>query len=440
MDDILKKIGFRKEEIISYEWEIQQFAKNLKLNKFSIDKSEKSLGENFDLSFISIKLLLKKLFLVVLNDLSILKKGEKETIQMAIPMPNVIPAVINELNSNKHITSSEYLIVYLSGIIFDVYSNICFSGSNNCKRCGLNISREALYENPDYLKPQGIMSCLAYCDELHKTGEMLNIQHKITHYNLSNINGIAYEDKKDYLIDSIKIFIEDQTNVSNQIIEENLKRNNNKSLEINLLLNSINTLIAKEKSVYVSFNEISLLNILNLIYFDDLFDKGKIILNMFIKELKTRIKNGEYIVENPIRLGCMHLPFTNPRVDRAFLGNSAAVIVSSMYFTDGKNALYENEYDRSAQAFLKNKESIKIEEMANFIDCLMDKYKLDGFLFGQFENDRALGNHQTIIMKLIKNKEKAYYMSTNNWQEINQSYFDKIENLTYIIHERLKGV
>ena len=239
MERILRKIDFNNIEIIKYENEIKRLTNILKLNEYSLSHANKSLEENFDLTFESVKMILKQLFLVIFEDFRMLENGHKELIQMAVPMPNAIPAVINELNSDKHITSSEYLIVYLSGIVFDAYTNICSSGINACKRCGLNLSRETLYINPEYLLPKGIMSCFSYCDELHKTGELLSIEHNITHYNLADIKGIDFEDKKECLCLGLKTLIKENTDKNDDVIEESLKKNNNRNLELNLLLNKI---------------------------------------------------------------------------------------------------------------------------------------------------------------------------------------------------------
>ncbi len=436
MERILRKIDFSNIEIIKYENEIKRLTNILKLNEYSLSRANESLEKNFDLTFKSITMLLKQLFLVIFEDFRILENDHKELIQMAVPMPTAIPAVINELNSDKHITCSEYLIIYLSGIVFDVYTNICSSGINSCKRCGLNLSRETLYINPEYILPKGIMSCFAYCDELHKTGELLNIEHNITHYNLMDIKGVDFEDKKECLCLGLKALIKENTDKSDDLIEESLKKNNNRNLELNLLLNKINHILAKQESIYVSFNEISLLNIINLVYFDDHYYKSKSILETFIQELKIRIREKQYIIEKPIRLGCMHLPFTNPRVDRVFLNNGAGVIASSMYYMEGPNVKCSNEYERTIGGFLNNKTLLSVKEKAAFIDSIINKYKLHGFLFGQFENDRTLGSDQLMIMKEIKNKDKAFYMSMQNWHEINENYITKIESLVYVIKKR----
>ena len=68
-----------------------------------------------------------------------------------------------------------------------------------CKRCGLNLSRETLYNNAAYPKPDCILSCFAYCDELYKAGEMLSLQHGVRHIHLSDIKGISYAAQEDYL-------------------------------------------------------------------------------------------------------------------------------------------------------------------------------------------------------------------------------------------------
>ena len=81
----------------------------------------------------------------------------------------------------------------------------------------------------------------------------------------------------------------------------------------------------------MTFNEISLMHIFSLVYFDGYHAAAGRILTLFIRELRARIREGRPVLRQPVRIGCMHLPFTNPYVDRAFRENGAAVIVASMY-------------------------------------------------------------------------------------------------------------
>ena len=437
MHKFLKILNFTDDEIITFKSEIDRLQNILKLDFISLDKAQKNVSENFDLSFNSIRLLLKELLLVILKDFKLLQSGEKEVIQMAIPMPNVVAAVINDLNPKKHITSSEYLIIYLSGILFNSYiKNEEEEKSYNCNSCGLNLSRQALYEDKNYLIPDGILSCMSYCDELHTTGEILRVNYDVNHYNYSIVNESSAENRISYLSNCIKNLIIEHSNNQNDNIEEVLKKYNNKRLEIKLLLGQINRIVAREKNAYVTFNEISLLNIFNLIHFDNMYEKAKIILNLFIKELKSKIRENDYIIENPIRLGCLHLPFTDPVGDRVFIKNGAAVIISSMY--DGKvgNRSYHDEYERCIIPYLQKGSFGSIKEVGASIDYIIEKYVLDGFLFGQFEGDLALANFQPLIADNLFHKEKAYFILTQNWNKMDQHYYTKIENLVEVIKQR----
>lgn len=79
-----------------------------------------------------------------------------------------------------------------------------------------------------------------------------------------------------------------------------------------------------------------------------------------------------------------------------------------------------------------------LKERAEYIDLIIDHYSLDVFLFGQFENDRALGSDQLLIMKLMKNKDKIYYLPMKNWQPPDESAYTRIESLVEVLNERIK--
>lgn len=439
MKTLLKQVGFNEQELAFYHKEINRFKKVLKLTDCDARKASEDLKVNFDCSFKSIQELLKELFICIFTDFKMITGKEKKVIQMGIPMPNAIPGVVSHLNQDFYVSSSEYILIYLAGIIFNVYHQIGGEGANSCKRCGLNLSRETLYNNPWYLKPDGVMTCLGYCDEIHKTGELLEIEHGVTHYNLTQIHGITYENQKEYLKNALLSFLTDITGVSEEVITTSLGKMNQENLEISLLLNKIQALIVKSPNVYVTFNEISLLHIFNLIYLKDHHYKAKEILTLFIRELKEKIKMGAYIMKNPIRIGCMHLPFTNAYMDRIFRENNAAVVVSSMYASDPEPLASVSIFDRCLSPFFRNKMLTALEEKRRFIDRIIEDYSLDGFLFGQFENDRALGGNQTLIMENLEHKSEAYYMSVHNWQKIGGNDYMKLESLIEVIKERMKN-
>ncbi|PAB60571.1 2-hydroxyacyl-CoA dehydratase [Anaeromicrobium sediminis] len=437
MKRLLKQLGFNDEEIILYSNEISRFQKILSLTEDHIEKCAKNLNVNFDLSFKSIRMLLKELFTCVFSDFRKIEDGEQSVIQIAIPMPNAIPGVVSQLTEKLHVSSSEYILIYLAGIIFDVYHQIGGEGPNHCKRCGLNLSRETLYHNPFYLKPNGIITCLGYCDEIHKVGELLEIEHGIPHYNLTQIHGITYENQKEYLKTALTGFLMEMTGASEEGVIESLEKMNQGNLEINLLLNKIQTLTLKSPHVYVTFNEISILNILNLIYLEDHHNKAKNILKLFVRELKEKMKGDAYIMKNPIRIGCMHLPFTNAHMDRIFREHNAAVVVSSMYASDPEPIPSASIFDRCLSPFFRYKMLTELEDKRRFIDKIIEDYSLDVFLFGQFENDRALGGNQTLIMENLDHKNKAYYLSIHNWQKMGLNHSMKLESLVEVIKERM---
>ena len=72
------------------------------------------------------------------------------------------------------------------------------------------------------------------------------------------------------------------------------------------------------------------------------------------------------------------------------------------------------------------------------IDHIIDRYRLDAFLFGQFENDRALGGDQLMIMKLVRHQHRLYYMSAHNWRRVTGNDITRIESLAEVIKERKK--
>jgi len=448
MDKVLKLIGFKEEEIQYYNQEINIFKKVLNLTEFHIEEAAINLPVNFDLSFQSIQDLFKVLFTCVLSDFKSLvaqentklKKdshGNLRIIQMAVPMPNAIAGTVNKLSTEYHVTTSEYILIYLAGIVFDVYHQVGNMSSNPCKRCGLNLSRESLYSNPTYPKPTGIMTCLGYCDEISKTGEMLEIQYDIQHWHVSQIQGISFEEQSDYLESAVIDLVHEMTHASQKEIYSVLERMNRLNLEVSMYLDKIQHIVGHSKSIYVTFNEISLLNIFNLVYINNHHRQAIEILKLFLKELKSKMRQGDCIFDESVRLGCMHLPFTNARFDRIFRQNKASVIVVGMYGVGDCNK-GTTSIHKMLHAFFQNKSLTSVQDKSRFYDGLIERYQLNGFIFGQFENDRALGANQRLVMDTLKHKDKTFYLSVYNWQAMGNNDPIKLETLVEVVKERIK--
>lgn len=437
MNRLLRQVGFSDKELELYRNETGLFAALIGADERRFEVAAERLPENFDLSFKSIRKLLKLLLKTVLQDLAALQKKDEQPaiLQAAIPMPVAVAAAMNELNPAARISSSEYLIIYLSGILFDVFQNLCSPGKHTCGRCGLNLCRERLFKNPTYPKPAGIVSCLGYCDEIYKTGERLTMENGIEHLHLKGLP-VDFDSQRAYLGKGLKSFIVEHTGATGGEAAACLGRCNNRVLEISILLNKINHLIAADRHACVTFNETSLLNLFNLIWLPAHFENGKEILGTFIRELREKQREGRQVIKNPLRIGCMHLAFTNPFVDRCFRRNGAAVIVSSFYEASADGSRASTEFERCAEAFYGDRAPGNIAGKAENIDRIIEKYDIDSFLFGQFENDRALGGDQLIIMKLLRHKEKMHYMTMNNWAVMSEQSATRIESLVEILKEK----
>ena len=435
MERLLKKIDFTNNELKEYAPEIRRFADILCLTEPTLAAAAESLDTCFDLSFDSVRMLLKELVMVVLRDLRRFTANDGPITQMAVPMPIAVAGVIDTLSPDMAVTSSEYLIVYLAGILFNVYHHICHGNTGKCNRCGLNLSRETLYANAAYPRPDSILSCFAYCDELYKAGEILSLRHGVHHIHLSDIKGISYAEQEDYLCRALMQLLRDTTGADDARILNALKIQNDRVRKLSMQLGTAGALVARARDAYVTFNEISLMSIFSLVYFDGHDVAAERILPLFIRELRTRIKADRPVLRQPVRIGCMHLPFTNPHVDRVFRDSGAAVIVASMYDAGAPVARRDDECARCLAAYFGSR-TASLQDKAAAIDRIIDRYQLDAFLFGQFENDRALGGDQLMLMKLVKQQSRLYYMSMNNWQRVTGSDITRIESLAEVIKER----
>jgi hypothetical protein len=434
MEQLLRKLNFSDNDLKEYVPEICRLTDILRLDNNTLAAASFSLDACFDLTFVSIRMLLKELVMVVLRDLRRLTAGSERVIQMAVPMPIAIAGAIDMLMTNTAVTSSEYLIIYLAGILFDVYHHLCEGNAGKCSRCGLNLSRETLYSSAAYPKPYGLLSCFAYCDELYKAGENLSMQYGLHHIHLSPVIGIPYAEQEAYLCGALAHLLRDTTGAEDTRITDVLKIQNDRLRELSMLLNTVDALVANTPDAYVTFNEISLMNSLCLIYFEGHYKAAKSILALFIRELRMRKKHGTPVMLQPVRIGCMHLPFTNPSIDRVFCKSGAAVLVASMYGA-GIPVEKENEYARCLSAYFGIR-SATPEEKASAIDRIIDRYQLDAFLFGQFENDRALGGDQFMVMKLLKHQDRCFYFAIDNWRRTTDSDITRIESLVEVIKER----
>ena len=125
MDRLLRKIDFTEDELKEYAPEIRCFIDILHLDNDTLDAACRSLDACFDLSFVSVRMLLRELVMVVLRDLRRMTADDAHVMQMAVPMPIAVPGTIDTLSAKMTVTSSEYLIVYLAGILLHVYHHIC---------------------------------------------------------------------------------------------------------------------------------------------------------------------------------------------------------------------------------------------------------------------------------------------------------------------------
>lgn len=435
MERLLRKIDFTEYELREYAPEIRHFVDILNLDNTTLAAAERSLDSRFDLSFVSVRMLLRELVMVVLRDLRRLNAGDERVVQMAVPMPIAVAGVIDTLSPNMVVTSSEYLIVYLAGILFNAYHHICQGNTGQCNRCGLNISRETLYGKAIYPRPYCILSCFAYCDELNKVGEILSLRHGVHHIYLSDIKGVSYNEQEDYLCHALMQLLRDATGVDDTQILRVLKIQNDNVRDLSIQMDMMGSLVARTYDAYVTFNEISLMSIFSLVYFEGHDVDARCILPLFIRELRERIKADSPVLRQPVRIGCMHLPFTNSYVDRVFRVSGVAVIVASMYNLGIPVVRRNNECARCLAVYFGNRK-ISTHNKAAVIDRIIDRYHLDAFLFGQFENDHALGGDQLMIMKLVKQQRLLYYMSMNNWQRLTDSDINRIENIAEVIKER----
>ena len=440
MTELLERVGFSEGEVQRYKAGIEIFSKIVCADEIRCSAALQMLPENFDLSFESIRRLLKILLETVFQDLEDQGGGAEGPAlwQGAVPFPVAAALAIDELNPHIRISSSEYLIIYLSGVLFNRFESLCSPGEHSCGRCGLNLSREKLYRNPLYPRPRGILTCLGYCDEIYKTGETLSEQYGADHVHFKGLPGLEYGEQKVYLGEGLRGFMMQQTGAPESDVETALGRCNDGMLEISLLLNRINRLAAEDRDVYATFNELSLLNLFHLICLPRHFEQGKEILNSFIRELKQKKRAGEAALKEPFRIGCLHLPFTNPFLDRCFRNSGAAVIVSSFYETGGSAVPSENEYERCLHGYYGFRAPGDLNGKAGHIDRIIEDYSLDAFLFGQFENDRALGGDQRIIIKRLKHKRKAHYMGMDNWSVMGERESTRIESLAALMMEREK--
>ena len=239
MNALLGLIGFSQKEIDRYKDEITLFSALISAEERQWERAAQVLPLNFDLSFESLRRLFKLLLESVFQDLGILG-GRSEgpaLYQGAVPYPVAAALAVENLNPTLRISSSEYLIIYLSGILFDRFESFCSAGEHSCGRCGLNLSREKLYRNPLYPRPGKVFSCLGYCDEIFKTGETLSRLYGLEHSHLTGIAGMDYNSQKDYLSQGLSALLTDLTGTSAEIAERTLGHCNDRMLEISLLLN-----------------------------------------------------------------------------------------------------------------------------------------------------------------------------------------------------------
>ncbi len=452
-ENFLSLCGFDQQEIAKYTCKLNKACKKFGIGEEQVAFAvEKWIPQNYDIKLEGIKKLIGvyiREFLSIL-DLPMDKNENCRIIYGTVPSPAPLFLALKD-------SCEERIYTGAPDFIFMIVLNSFFHWRNAglekleeqgftpaCRHCALNKMRTLIYSEKFIPGPDIVWTWGTACDEAPKTEEFIQFCYgKQWSYVCTKIPHDTCKDEQDggvcreritYLAGQIK----DAVNTIEQkcrfkLPREAVKKAMNSWGKITAKIYYLNTLIANADPVPLGGNELSLINALQLAPLNIGINLIEECIDIIIKEVKQRIRNGEGILPSGApRLGCYLIPFCLPHIVKHFERAGVALTFNTCMMGAGiqgnkahsgckakENIPEKNLYEIIAGQWLSLPLFNNVFYEAAAIARLLAKYKNNGLILGFFTFDRWLGAHQTLLRIILKESiaKPVFILEANFWDE-----------------------
>ena len=467
--DFLKLLAFSDEEIPQLLPQWENACRLLELSEEELDYAANSwLPRYWDLSLLGVRKCIGAYFreLIQLTRLGELKKAGAKILYYNMPShPACIYANRLAGGDRLHISYPDYIIATVFNAFLHKDTAETKPGmpcaSQLCHQCGMNrVKAQERFRNI-IAEPTVLWNWGLYCNEGHKIEELLqDTGESGWDYVLTTMPqdaGSALPEAEDekrvgYLARQLR---ESQKQVSAYtgipVGEKELAEATEKYLEYMLKVEALTDLVSRADPQPMSGNELALFWVPAQIALDTGFEYITEAVDTVIGEIKERTEKAEGpLPKGSPRLACHFVPFSVPWINRAFMDNGVNLSVNTFFAQPSRQAEYFQRgdvYRSVARQWLSNPSVVNMQNEAELVCAILERYPQDGVLYGFFDFGCWIGSLKKTMIKIVQERTgiPTYYFESEFWDDGRYSLedrLDRIKNIAYKvkINHMISGV
>jgi benzoyl-CoA reductase/2-hydroxyglutaryl-CoA dehydratase subunit BcrC/BadD/HgdB len=349
-------------------------------------------------------------------------------------------------NGRLHIAYPGYMMIMVLGAFFNKGLRLCVNANSidsNCRYCGMcNMRVKAVCAG--VVQPPTISwSWGLKCSEGPKTDEMLNCMHEgkwknvfLTIPHNATLGVVEADDRKriNYLSKKLRLAqqeVSQETGI--EVTDEHLHVAMDEYIAYMQRVERLTDMVMKADPLPMTGNEMTLLGL----GADQCFDIGYSFMNdaldTVIDEVHERIAKGEGVLPKASpRLASQFNYLCTPWIDKAFRENGVCLALGRVFPFASTFQKYIGEesdiYCTIARMCLATPSSMNMLDEARINAELLNRYKMDGALYGYYSFDKWVGGIQKIMIRLIENKTGVphFYLEGNLWDSADEAAEDRM--------------
>lgn len=356
---------------------------------------------------------------------------------------------------NLHICSPDNLMATVLNAFFHKssvlsgYDSSCMNPM--CHHCGMNRIRTDAQDTGIITEPTVLWSWGLYCNEAHKTDELIQaIRDGGWNYVLTTIPkdsaaGIAEAEdthRVKYLAEQFK---EGQRQISRytgiEVTEAHVIAAAEEYIDYINKLENLTDMVSFADPQPISGNDLTIFGALTQVALDFGLKYLNEAMDVITEEVQQRIDAGVGpLPKGAPRLACQFVPFCVPWVNKTFFENGINLSTNTFFASASKQRKYfdrENIYYSLAQQWLCNPSAVNMQNEADLICENLEKYPLDGVLYGFFSFDRWIGSIQKTMIRIVEEKigRPHYYLEGDFWNDERFTLEDRMDRIKGIAYK-----
>lgn len=369
--------------------------------------------------------------------------------------PAVYHAIRIKAGSKVHIAVPEFMITTVMNSFFNERESQSDNKTilnSRCCHCGLNRIRMNARMEKSIISPDVNWGWGLYCNESSKCNEMLecldgemeweNIHTTFPHDAYWGEKEAYNEYRVSYLAKEIRTGQERVSAITGiEVTDEEVRQAVKEYTRYAKKVDYLNQIVGNADPQPISGNELTLFSAIlpaplnfGFFYLEDAID-------ILTAEVEARISKGIGILpKGAPKLGCYFTPFITPWINTAFLDNGINISVGTFLAgaMDTEQFQDDDVYRIIARQWFLNPSAVNMGNEIELIVKILEKYNLDGMLYGFFAFDRWLGMHQKMMIPLLEEKTgiQYFYLEGDFWNDEKYSLKDRmsrIENIAYYL-------